>query len=448
MSTTLRTIPVERADGSTAPATPGTGEPQILVKERSVLREILRLVAERAVAEAKVEGERALRDGTADSEYAKARHALVEKLGRLEREAKKADEELRRSIVDAAIQGEAKAKAEFSANSRKIASTFDGVRESAKAEHHRAKAEAASTHETAMKKAAREHADKIKPIADMALTADSFRERLAAVAAEYTKFRLDPEPPQPVPETYTKFDDPEEELFTRLSRMDGPLRLLEKLLIPKVMKGAREAWVYLLLIVPLVGAAFAMEMDVSYLGIAAVVGGVLGFLLRTWLVKLSKTQLERLYVPLMQSLADADGLNAYCRDRVNAQHQEIRRRLSERRDLESKLRGRSAPQGRGRWRGPARRTAPQDQRGLCRADGGSSDDARARPEKSPRRPRPSRGRLEGPVRRGLPQARKPVQRAQGTNPRSLRVRLASDGRPLARGDEPCDRRARRDQSRG
>ncbi|MGO9463228.1 MAG: hypothetical protein ACLQVF_03560, partial [Isosphaeraceae bacterium] len=113
MSTTLRTIPVQNADGSSAPATPGTGEPEILVKERAVLREILRLVAERAAAEAKVEGERGSRDGTADGEYAKARQALIEKLGRLEREARKADEELRRSIVDAAIQGEAKAKAEF-----------------------------------------------------------------------------------------------------------------------------------------------------------------------------------------------------------------------------------------------------------------------------------------------------------------------------------------------
>jgi len=336
VSTTVRTIPVQDADGTTAPATPCIGEPEILVKERSVLREILRLVAERAEAEARVEGERASRDGTADSEYAKARQALVEKLGRLEREAKKADKELRRSIVDTAIQGEAKAKAEFSANSRKIASTFDGVRESAKGEHNRAKAESTSTHETGMKKAAREHADKIKPIDDMALTADSYRERLALVAALYTKFRLDPEPPQPVQETYTKFDDPEDELFTRLSRMNGPLTLVEKLLIPKVMKGAREAWVYMLLIVPLAGAAFAMEMDWSYIGIAAVIGGVLGFLLRTWLVKLSKTQLERLYVPLMQSLADADGLNAYCRGRVDAQHQEVRRRVIERRDLDLK----------------------------------------------------------------------------------------------------------------
>ncbi len=326
MSTTARMIPVADAKGSVAPATPSTAEPEILVKERSVLREILRLVAERASAEEKVEGERASRDGTADSEYAKARQQLVEKLDRLEREAKKGDEELRRSIVELAIQGEAKAKTEFSANSRKIASTFDGVRESARAEHHRAKSEATSTYETATKKAGREHAERRKPIDDMALTADSYRERLASVAGEYSKFRLDPEPPQPVSETYSKFDDPEEQLFTRLSQMDGPLKLLEKLLIPKIMKGAREIWVYLLFILPLAGgAAYATDMDMSYVGIAAVIGGVLGFLLRTSLVKLSKTQLERLYTPLTQSLADADGLNAYCRARVDALHQEARK---------------------------------------------------------------------------------------------------------------------------
>jgi len=316
--------------------TPSPAEPEIQVQERSVLREILQLVDERAEAEAKVEGERAARDGTTDSEYSKARQALIEKLDKWEREASKGDEALRRSIVDAAIQGESKAKAEFSANSRKIASTFDEVRDSARRDVNRAKAEAASTYETGMKKAAKEHAAKLKPIEDMSLTADSFRERLAIVAAEYTKFRLDPEPPKPVQESYTKFDDPEDELFTRLSRMDGPLRLVEKLLIPKVMKGAREAWVYLLLIVPLVGVAFAMELEVTYIGVAAVVGGVLGFLLRTWLVKLSKTQLERLYLPLMQSLADADTLNAFCRARVEAQHQEVRRRVNERRDLDLK----------------------------------------------------------------------------------------------------------------
>jgi hypothetical protein len=317
--------------------TPGTAEPEILVNERSILREILQLVAERAEAEAKIEGERTSRDSTADSEYAKARQSLVEKFDRWVREATKTDEKLRRSIVDAAIQGESKAKAEFSANSRKIASTFDGVRESARNERNRAKSEATATYETGMKKAAREHASKVKPIDDMALTADSYRERLAVVAAEYTKFGLDAEPPQPVQETYAKFDDPEDELFTRLSQMDGPLKLLEKLLIPKVMKGAREAWVYLILIVPLAVIALAMELDITYVAVAAVVGAVLGFLLRTWLVKLSKGQLERLYTPLMQSLADADALGAYCRARVEAQYQEVRRRVGERRDLDLRL---------------------------------------------------------------------------------------------------------------
>src|SRR4029079_13126302 len=58
---------------------PATAEPEVLRRERAVLHEILRLVAERSAAEAKVGGTRASNDTKADSEYQKARAALTEK---------------------------------------------------------------------------------------------------------------------------------------------------------------------------------------------------------------------------------------------------------------------------------------------------------------------------------------------------------------------------------
>jgi S-DNA-T family DNA segregation ATPase FtsK/SpoIIIE len=335
VSTTLGTTAVQKANVSVGSAAGPTGEPEILRKERLVLHEILGLVAKRAAAEEKIESERASRDATADSEYARARQALAGKLDRLDREAKKSDEALRRSIVDLAIEGEARAKAEFSANSRKIAGTFDAVRESAKSEHQRGKAAATASYESAAKKAAREHAEKLKPIDDMAVTADSYRERLAILAGEYSKFKLDPEPPPPAQETYSKFEDPEDELFTRLSHLNAPLERLEKLLIPKIMKGGREAWVYGFVTLPaVILAAVGLGTDATTLAAAAVVGGILAFLLRTWLVNLCKSQLGPGYVAVMQELANADALNAYCRDRVNAAHQEAKKRLGERRDQE------------------------------------------------------------------------------------------------------------------
>ena len=70
--------------------------------------------------------------------------------------------------------------------------------------------------------------------------------------------------------------------------MDQPLKLLEGLIIPKAMKGGREAWVFILLISVFAGLGMLIEGGVTGLGVGAVLGGVLAFLLRTWLVKLSK----------------------------------------------------------------------------------------------------------------------------------------------------------------
>src|SRR5205823_5122555 len=138
----------------------------------------------------------------------------------------------------------------------------------------------------------------IKPVDDLARLADSIRQRLAAIAAAYAKLGLKPEPPPPTRETYSKFADPVDELFTRLSRMDTPLKLLEGLIIPKTMKGAREAWVFVFVLL-LMGTLIAMaggEWPALVGALAA--GAALAALLRMGLVQLSRTQLERYYIPL------------------------------------------------------------------------------------------------------------------------------------------------------
>ncbi len=329
-TTGLRTPPAPETRAGASPG--GPSEPDLLKRERAVLRQIQSLVAERAEVEARVRGERASSDSTADTEIARARAALAEKLEKLDREARTADEKQRRSIIDTAMQGEASAKAEFAAASRKIATMFDSARDTVKTEYGTGKAEAVQAHDSSQKKAARQNAEKSKPIEDSAHLADSIRERLAFLASEYRKFRLDPEPPAAVSESYEKLEDPSDELFTRLARTDQPLRLLEGLIIPKSMKGGREAWVFILLMSIFGGLGFWLMDDITGLAVGAVLGGILAFLLRTWLVNLSKVQLGRLYTPLTQALADADALTAFCRVQVAAQLKEERKRIVARRD--------------------------------------------------------------------------------------------------------------------
>lgn len=195
-------------DASPAPATAPPSEPELIGRERAALRQILRLVAERAEAEAEVEGTRATGDTTADAEYQRAKQTLQEKVERLERDGRSGDELRRRSIIDAGMKGESEAKNEFAASSRRIATEFDRARETARNESSRAKSEIAASFDGGQLKAAKEHSTALKPILELIAMADGHRERLAAVAADYAKFGLNAEPPIASEENYSKFADP------------------------------------------------------------------------------------------------------------------------------------------------------------------------------------------------------------------------------------------------
>ncbi|MGC8640807.1 MAG: FtsK/SpoIIIE domain-containing protein, partial [Isosphaeraceae bacterium] len=337
-STSLRTTPQSGPAPSSevlASSLP-TGEPELIARERAALHELLELVAQRAQAEAEASGTRDGNDARIDAEYAKTRQGLIEKYVTLDRETRQEDERRRRRIVEAAMAGEARAKAEFATLSRQIASEFDSLRETARNEHNRARKDAASQLDAGNRKAAHEYKQALTPIKEAEAIADGFAARLATLAAEYAKFKLNPEPPSPTRETYTKFEKPGDEVFDRLAKMEPPLKILEGLIIPKSMKGAREAWVFIVPLIACVGIALAMGLEVTAIAGLAVTGLAIGGLLRTWLAQVARQQLERLYNPLMQSLADARGLNAYCKSLADARYSEERKRLAKRNEEELK----------------------------------------------------------------------------------------------------------------
>ena len=134
-------------------------------------------------------------------------------------------------------------------------------------------------------------------MSDAVKVADGFRDRLANLAAEYGKFKLAADLPAPSRESYSKFTDPVDELFDRLGRMEPAIKILEGLIIPKTMKGAREAWVFVVPLMLCVGFAVVMELPATGIAGLALTGLAVGGLLRTWLVQLSRTQLQRTLQP-------------------------------------------------------------------------------------------------------------------------------------------------------
>ena len=229
--------------------------------------------------------------------------------------------------------------------------------------------------------------------------------------------------------------------------MDPPLRLLEGLIIPKSMKGGREAWVFILLISLFAGVGMLIEGGVTGLGVGVVLGGVLAFLLRTWLVKLCKVQLERLYTPLTQSLADADALTAFCRVKVAAEFKEERKRIAARREEDLK----QAEINFHRAFAAAEARRDEKLRKINEVYAEQMVEVQTTRERDMRerlgRPRPPHGRAACHGRDRLPQARRKIQGIQGKDPLHARNRVEHAGEPLARRHEPGCRRARCGQPR-
>ncbi|MFO0892115.1 MAG: hypothetical protein U0790_23630 [Isosphaeraceae bacterium] len=225
-TTSLRKLPdpdrENKQDGdSPAPAVTLGEEADLPGRQRAALGELLRLVDERAKAESEARDWQQSNDAKVDAEYSRTRQGLLDKYVRLDQEARSQDESRRRAIVEAAMAGEAKAKADFAAASRRISAGFDAFRETARGEYNRSRAAAAGEFDAGSRQAAAENTEALKPLADALEVADGFRERLDAIAADYRKFRLDPEA-RPNRENHARFREPVDELFNRTSAGSSP----------------------------------------------------------------------------------------------------------------------------------------------------------------------------------------------------------------------------------
>ena len=310
-------------------------EPALIRRERDALRELLRLVAERAAAEAHVNASRASTDAAADDEYNRSRQAMADRDEASRAKDRAADEQRRRAAIDEARAGEAESKKEFGGNSRRIAGEFDIARDRARNEFNRAKADVASGFDAGERDAARKAAEERKPIDDAARLAQSFRARLNVLAADYQKFGLADPPTAPTRESYERLGDPVNALFDRLTKVEKPLKLLEGLIIPKALKGRRFLWLFVIFFLLFVYPAVLLFDGTTGAVVALVAALGVGFAARTWLYALSKAQVGRLHAPLSQAVVDADALAAYGRAQADARLKERRAKVADRRDLET-----------------------------------------------------------------------------------------------------------------
>jgi DNA segregation ATPase FtsK/SpoIIIE, S-DNA-T family len=312
-------------------AAPPTIEPDLTDRERQALREILRLSAERAEAEAEVEQARASGDESADEEYVDKKRSLTQRYESQTEAARQADESRRRAIADAAIAGDAAAKSEFAKGSRKIANEFEIARDQVRGEYQKAKTRAMAEFEVADRKALAEHATARKPIDETSRIIDTRKLRLAALFADYRHFGLPEAPTVPSRGAYRP-DDTIDTVFDRLQKLESNLVMLEGLAIPKLMKGRGYLWIFAVLFLALAGLMTWLQGWQVGLPVALAISVGGGFFFKMQLTKLARSQVSKFYYPLVQAMLDAESQTDVCRKAVDGALKEHRLKVAATRD--------------------------------------------------------------------------------------------------------------------
>ena len=313
--------------------TRGSGERSPIDREREILGDLTRLVAERAAAEAEVARFLANNDEAADRDYRDRRQALGDRFDGMQAAEVHDDSTRRRAIGDASIASEASAKDEFARASRKIASDFDSVRESARSDYTKTKGRISVDFESAEKEASRGYAEARKPVDDATRLIESRRDRLAVLFEDYRHFGLPEAPTLPTPTRGGhKVENPVDKAFDRLQKLEPNLRMLEGLVIPKSMKGKRFLWLFaILFVVPVVPLILALGPQVG-LPVAVGVAAIGGYLLKVQLYSLSRNQVGKLIYPLWQALVDAQALVEEARSTADEQYRVARLKAATDRD--------------------------------------------------------------------------------------------------------------------
>ncbi len=326
MSTVEQTPPTRQTDNEAA-----STEPDLIARERAVLADLRRLVADRAADETRVETSRANDDASADRNFERARKENAETFEAAKSSSRDENERIRKTIADEATAGEAAAKAEFSKASRKIATEFDALRERARTDYARAKSAASTAFDSGEKAAAAKFVEERRPIDDASRLTATMYERLALIFADYQKFGLVEAPKTATRETY-KFDDPAGTIVERLARGEPALKLVEGLFIPRALKGKRSIWIFVVVFLILAYPFWAIVGGPIGLVVALALAGVAGFLLRRSLFQLAGKQVGTLYYPTYQTLVDADALAAHSLAAAQTRLKEERARVAQRRD--------------------------------------------------------------------------------------------------------------------
>ncbi|MDB5353389.1 MAG: segregation ATPase, FtsK/SpoIIIE family [Planctomycetota bacterium] len=107
---------------------------------------------------------------------------------------------------------------------------------------------------------------------------------------------------------FDESDDPFPALHTTLEEADALLVRLEALRLPNAFRGPRMAWVFLLPILLLAYPSWYLLGLKAGAAVCIVVAVAIGFVLRGWIVRTSRSKIDEVQIPLLTALSRSEAL--------------------------------------------------------------------------------------------------------------------------------------------
>jgi hypothetical protein len=296
-------------------------EPRLIERERTVLRDLINLAAERSHAEQEAEDRFRSRNESAEKQYEVVRQRLLADYHN-EQSALSAEFERVRSSIVGRYQSESRAAERQRARSRRRATErFKAAWFKADADFKEARWTADTLYQGTKAKTRERFQELQRQIARHHREADAIR----LEAEELLGTWLRPRPSNPSA-TAPGAEDASQRLATVVATADEHLQQARKLFLPKLLRGGRFVGVLVVLwLVCLVPAFWAPDWRYWLAGAtaAAVIGGTALYI---WFTRLARSRVARAYEPLGATLDEAAALVVQGRQQIAEAFERQRRR--------------------------------------------------------------------------------------------------------------------------
>jgi DNA segregation ATPase FtsK/SpoIIIE, S-DNA-T family len=299
---------------------PPAAEPELVQRERQAVRELFRLVGERAAVEPSIDTDLAREKAAADEEFESDYQAVIARFA-AEKEAAEAElAEARRRITGWYRAEKAGADKEYLQARKKIVDQYDQEKEAAKSEFQEARWTITAVYEGNRSGAEKQLEDANQEVLQAGRQIQAIERETAEFLQACRQSVRHSREKEPLVNVAS--GQPREQLREYLALAEQKLEALKALKIPRWFKGERLlllfAFLWLLSLYPSLRAFypnFIYGLGASTLG-AVVVGLVASGLLYT----AARNRIQRLHEPLVQALAGAQVLLRPCKEEAAAQH--------------------------------------------------------------------------------------------------------------------------------